>query len=177
MKTHQYQQEKKRSKGLKGGAKGDNLWFFLFHNLISGGIFFLFAYAMGLFDPIVAFTDIITPKFTRLLAGVFVYSLVSSFFGWFLGYTVWKGIKKYVFHTTIKSMGDLSRGLNRFPLTNLAFYLATLLNTLAFSVGALGLIETFLFTYYTWWTLFASYLILKIVIYAIIETVAEAKLK
>ena len=174
MKTNQH--EKKRSGKLKGGAKGDNLWFFLIHNFYSGLFFFIFAYSMWLFDPIVAFSDIITPKFTRLLAGVFVFSILSSVLGWFLGYATWKLIKEQAFHSSVRTMGDLSKGINRFPLTNLAYYLATLLNTLAFSVGALGLIETFLFTNYTFWTLFASYIMLKILIYAIIQTIAEAKL-
>ena len=175
MKTSQEQNQYKKEKKLRGGARGDNIWFFIIHNLISAGFFFLFAYALGFFDPITKFTDIFSSKFTRLLTGVFVFSLLSSFLGWIFGYVVWKAIKEQIFHTSMKSMGDLSRGINRFPLTNLAYYISTLLSTLAFSVGAMGIIEALLFTNYTYLTLFASYLFLKITIYVIVQVVVEAK--
>jgi len=166
-----YRNERK----MLGSSSGDNIWFFILSNTISLFVFFILGYYFDLFTSMVYISDLISMDFLNLYVKIVCCNIMASLIGWMLGYFTLKILKIYVLHTRMKTFGDLSRGLNKFPLTSLAFYISTVISSCLFTIGALELLQRFLFGEISIIAMMITYLILKLSVYSLTKMIIESK--
>lgn len=150
-------------------ARGDKNLYFLFHNLLSVGIFY---YLVGIYSivPYYYLFNIITPNFLQNVGLVFVFSLVSAIFSRVLIFIFLKRVffKYIVKGSKVRRWDDLNQGINKMDGT---WILAIFFSSLAFMIGATFLLDAMLFSNSenNLFTLMISYLIIKIVIIIIVR--------
>lgn len=156
-------------------SRGDNAWFFILYSLFSALFFFLLGTIFSIFDNISAVADVFTMNFMISLIQVFFVNLTSSLIAWFLTFFTLKYLKKYVFHTVFKSYGDLSKGLNKFPLVSLSSIISMMLSSLLLAIGFFSILQSALFGENTFVSLVITYLLVKITVHIITIIIVESK--
>ncbi len=154
----------KRGVKSRGRVKGEQWSYFGLHSLISM-LFSLFV--------IIQWNLLNARRDTALfLFSGECWELVFTFFGLFvliglisrvIAYVLLKLIYTYGLKEEIKSPSELNVGINKW--TSMTYFLATFLSAITFVLGALSIIQNNVFGRDTLFTLFISYLILKIGVY------------
>ena len=167
--------KRERKKKTSRNSSGDNIWFFVLTNIISVIVFFLLVYRFNLLQSIQLISELVSGDFFYLFVKIFLSNTIASLIGWMVGYILLRIIKIYVLHTRVKTFGDMNRGLNRFPLTSLAFFIATAINSLLFAIGALTIMQNFLFGSISIVAMTLTYLLLKLFVYILTKMIIESK--
>lgn len=165
----------KEKKSFLGNGNGDNLWFFILYNIYSLIVFFIFGYSANLFVSITMISQIFSVEFLNVYLNILFWNIISSIFGWFLALFTLRAFKTYVLKKAMKNFHDLNVGLNKFPITSLAFYISIFISTFCFTIGASTIIENLLFSELSIITLMISFLLIKIVIYGITKMIIESR--
>ncbi|MFX1238761.1 MAG: hypothetical protein ACFFAS_18575 [Promethearchaeota archaeon] len=156
-------------------SRGDSVWFFIIYSIFSALFFFTLGTVFKTFTDVVSFSEMFATDYLILLINIFVLNLISSVLSWILTFFTLKYVKRYVFETEMKSYGDLSKGVNKFPLLSLSSIISLLLSSFLFTIGFIAILESSLFGANNILSLVLTYLIIKIGVHVITIIIIESK--
>ena len=154
-------------------VEGEILWYLLFYNTISGLLFILITTSLGIYDLSEdTISIIITSEFLNLIFIIFIVSLITSIVGRFIAFFTLKFIFSY-YNKPMKRFGELQKGVNKIGMV---YLVSTLISSVLFAFGAIAILENMIYDKPTIFTLFATYLILKMTIFVIVKSFFNLKL-
>lgn len=157
-------------------SRGDNIWFFLLYTMFGAIWFFILGYLYDIFHTISEISEILTMDFLMIMINIIFINLLSSSIAWISAFLILKYIKRYVFNTEIRSFGDLSDGINKFPLLSLTALLSIILSSLLYAIGFLAILQNSLFAENGFLSLILTYFLIKIFIHVFVIIIIESKL-
>lgn len=150
-----------------GKASGEERWFFVLHNLISMGFFFLVAYRLRLFSKqSYSLLDIISFDFLGFIGIVIGLTILLAIFSRVLAYGIFYVSYKYALKKSIKSYWSMNKGINE--MTSYPYFIGVILSSILFAIGFVTLVQLKLFREQNMVTLIFAYLLIKIGVYVYI---------
>ena len=162
-----------RQKGSSERVVGDSISYFIFHNIISVTLFFVFTLSLRLYgDKNSNIGYILTSDFWLLFLQIFAISLLSGIIARITVFVIMRAYYSWR-NKSMKRWGEISTGINKVGLT---FLISTLFTALVFCLGLIPILQNRIFDENTLFTLIVSYLIIKLGIFLIIRLLTETKL-
>lgn len=171
--TNPTKKEKRLRKG-RGRVEGDSLYFFILHNTISMLIFFIIAVPLGLFTREVEMVkDLFSVQFVLFVFIVFALTFISGIMARIIGYIFMYYFTKNYLNKQLKTIGQFNEGINKIGL---AYAISLFLSALLFSIGAITIIDSMIFSeQQTIITLIATYMLIKFLIFIFVKLLMNVK--
>ena len=175
---------KPRKKQKTERVTGDALSYFILHNLISVGFFFLFTVGLEVYEiSNIEIGELFTLEFFRefwsmVIFDVFCFSVVSSIIGRSSAFLLIRGYfsvrnKKRKKQKTMKRWTELNSGINKFNLV--VFLVTAFLTSIVFSIGIIATLNYKIFDESSLLTLVVIYSMFKIGIYFVVKYITKAR--
>ncbi len=179
MRKSEYSMEKNTSsdrnrRRYRERVTAEGLWYFILHNIMSIVIFFILTISFELYgeknSDIAFLFDI---EYWKLVFTIFSILLISGIFSRIFSYIFLVIFFKYARKRIMRKFGDLNTGVNKigFP-----FLITALIAAIAYSLGVVLILQQAIFSQQTFWTLVATYVIIKIVIFLSIKLLTQFKM-
>lgn len=164
-------QKTKQSKPTWRKTSGEEKYYFIFHNLMSVLLFFYIATKMNLFSQqSYSLLDIFSFNFIKFIGVIIGLTILLGFVSRILVYGIFWFVNYYRNErkqgkniTTIKSLGDINKGINEF--TTFSYFKTVIYSSILFAIGAVTIIQLKLFKSNSLSSLIGAYLIVKISVY------------
>lgn len=155
----------KRTTSNWKNASNTDISYFVQHNLFSIIFFFTVAMAINLFEQqTYSLWDILSWDFCKFIALIFglnvLVGLLARILAHLILYYYFKSQEK-----TIKPFIDMNTGINAMDFV---YFLTTIISSITFAIGLIGLLQIKVFQENTLTTLVGSYIIIKLIIYVIV---------
>lgn len=163
-------------------ASGDQISYFLLHNITSSIIFIIITISVGVYIGYSTFLGygwleiigyVFSVEYLSLVFVIFGYAILSGIFGRILSFYIIKLYHKYYRRRSTKRWSEYNSGINRMGIR---WMLAALITSLFYTIGIIAILSQAIFNEITLLPLMIIYFGLKIFIYLIVRWVTGSKL-